>query len=299
MISNTYLKILSVVIAIFLWFIVVMGQIETKSLTVPVTLINAPKGYVAVASVPNVSVRVSGAAKVLASMNYSSVMLQIDVNSLPIGDSSRQIILENDFKTPIGVEVIEVEPKEFIVTIDQIDTKKIRVAPAFIGDTAHGFKVESVSVKPDLVEIEGARSKLKDISFISTLPVNMSGVKESSVFSIGFSAEEGVKSINPDSVEVRVRMRPDIITKNLKDVPILCMDLIGGLSLKGTPKLSSVRVTGRSDLVDNFLSVSTFVVNCSQITKPGVYSGAVAYRTTSDGVEVESISPQKINFEIE
>lgn len=297
MINNNYLKLLSVFIAVFLWVMVVMGQIETESMSVPVKLINAPKGYVAVASVPSVSVTVKGAAKVLKNMGYSSIILNMDVNSLPAGDTSRRI-LPQDFKTPLGIEVVEVVPKELNITIDQIGKKSVRVVPTFIGDAGHGFKVESVSTKPNSVEIEGARSKLKAISSVATLPVNISGIKDSTVFNIGFRAEEGVKNIKPETVEVRIKMRPDIVRKDLKGIPVSCMDLKSGLSMKSNPKLTSVIVSGRSDLVDMFPAVSSFVVNCANITKPGKYFGTVAYKSDIDGVEVLSITPQKINFEI-
>lgn len=297
MINNNYLKILSVVIALFLWVMVVMGQIETESMSVPVRLINAPKGYVAVSSVTSVSVTVKGAAKVLKNMNYSSIILNMDVNSLPSGDSSRRILPE-DFKTPLGVEVVEVTPKELTVTMDQIAVKSARIVPTFIGDVGQGFKVESVSTKPNSVEIEGAKFKLKSISSVVTLPVNISGMKDSTVFNIGFRTEDGVKSIKPESVEVRVKMRPDIIKKDLKDVSVSCMDLQKGLSMKTVPRLTSVTVSGRSDLVESFAASSSFVVNCAKITKPGKYLGTVAYKSGVDGVEVLSITPRKINFEI-
>ena len=298
MISNNYLKIFSVVIAVFLWIYVVLGQIETKNLSVPLTFINAPKDYVAVSSVQSVSVQVEGAAKILSGMNYKSSTHKKSVGSYSVGDSTIQI-LPDDFDIPLGVEIIKIEPEEVTVTIDQIASKNVRVVPAFIGDVAKGYKVESVETKPDRVELKGARSKLKNISFISTSPVNVSGISESSKFNIGLRLDEGVKSTSPESVEVRVTMRPDIVTKDIKNIPVICLDLQDGLSLVGAPALSSVKVTGRVDLVDMFQSTSSFIVNCSEISKPGKYSGTVAYRTTVEDVEVISMFPQKINFEIE
>lgn len=297
MMNNIHLKILSIILALFLWVMVVAGQVETESISVPVKLTNVPAGSVAVPSVQNVSVTVKGAAKVLKNMKYSSIIFNIDVSSFSSGDSTRRILPE-DFKTPLGVEVIETTPKELVVTIDQTATKTVKVVPAFIGDVEKGFKVKSVSVKPVSVEIEGARSKIRGVNSVMTLPVNISGIKDSSVFTIGFKQEDGVKRVKPETVEVRLTMRSEVIKKDIEGIPVSCMDLQNGLSMKTKPRLDSVTVSGRADLVESFAESSSFIVNCAQITKPGKYTGTVAYKSGVDGVDVIAITPQKINFEI-
>lgn len=297
MLKNNFLKVLSVLIAIFMWVIVVSGQTETVSMTVPVKLVKSPKGYVAVSNTQNVSVVVKGPARIISNLDYTSVALNIDAASLPAGNSLRRI-LPSDFDAPRGVEVADVTPQEINVTVDQMASKQVRVTPTFIGDVAKGFKVESAVAKPDFVVVEGAKSKLKKVDSVSTAPINLSNISENTSFTIGFKDEDGVKSTTPSQVEVSIVMRQVFSRKTFKNVPVKCMALRPGLSIKGEPKLSNVVVKGREDLLEKFLDSTSFVVNCAGISKAGDYAGTVAYDTSLVGVEVESISPQRINFGI-
>lgn len=297
MLKNNSLKVLSVLIAIFMWIIVVSGQVETTSMTVPVKLVKTPAGYVAVSDIQNVSVVVKGPARVISNLDYTSVAININVESVPVGTSRRRM-LPSDFSAPRGVEVEDVTPQELDITIDRVASKQVKIMPTFIGDVAKGFVVESVMPKPNFVVIEGAKSKLKKIDSISTVPINISNLDNSSKFTIGFKSEDGIKTITPNQVEVTVTTRQVVSKKVFNNIPVSCTGLRAGLTLKGSPKLAKVTVSGRDDLVASFIQSTHFLVNCSAITKEGKFSGAVTYDTPVTGVEVEGMSPQRINFEI-
>ncbi len=109
--NKTLLKILSILIALGMWIMVVSGHEETKEMTVPVKLINVSGGKVAISDYPNVSITIKGAARLMQSLANSDVLLDIDVTVFPNGQSIRRI-LPADFKTPLGLEVIDVKPSE-------------------------------------------------------------------------------------------------------------------------------------------------------------------------------------------
>lgn len=298
MIKNNYLKLFSILIAVLLWVTVVVTQIEVKTINVPVVLVNPPENCIAITPIHSVSVTVKGAAKVLTNMNYSSVALNMNVNSLPLGDNLRRI-LPSDFTTPLGIEIVSVEPAELKLTIDQIESKYIHVAPTFIGEIAKGYKVDSIITKPDFVYVKGAQSKILNKSFISTSPVNISDLKSSTVFHIGFKEEDGVVSISPDSAEIRIKVSENIVEKEINNVPVSCMNLNSDLSLKNKLFIDSVIVKGREDLIENITSMSSFFVDCSNITKSGKYMRNISYRLMIKGVRILNINPKKIELEIE
>ncbi len=295
--NNNFLKLLSVLITLFLWVTVVVVQVETKTINVPVILVHAPSDHIAITPITNVSVTVKGSAKLLTNMNYSSIMLNMDVSSLPVGDTVRRI-LPSDFSIPIGVEITEVEPSELKITIDQIETKYLPIAPTFIGEIENGYKVDSIATSPDFAYIKGAKSKIMDKSFIPTSPINISNIQTSTVFHIGFKNEDGVTSISPDEIEVRVKVVEDIVSKDILNIPISCRNLKGDLKLKNNIFLESVTVRGRSDIIDTFSTMTAFFVDCSDITKTGKYTKKIAYKTTIENIEIFNY-PEKIEFEIE
>lgn len=297
MLKNNSLKIMSVLIAIFMWVIVVSGQIETVSMTVPVKLVKTPAGYVAVSDIQSVSVVVKGPARVISNLEYTSIALNINAESVPVGTSRRRV-LPSDFNTPRGVEVVDVAPADLDITIDRVASKQVKITPTFIGDVAQGYAVGSVVSKPTFVVIEGAKSKLKKIDSISTVPINISNLDNSSQFTIGFKSEDGIKTITPNQVKVLVNMRQVVSKKIFNDIPVGCVGLRPELKLKGVPKLTKVTVSGRDDLITDFMKSTKFLINCSAITQAGKFSGAITYDTPVTGVEVEGMSPKRINFEI-
>ena len=141
--NKTLLKILSILIALGMWIMVVSGHEETKEMTVPVKLINVSGGKVAISDYPNVSITIKGAARLMQSLANSDVLLDIDVTVFPNGQSIRRI-LPADFKTPLGLEVIDVKPSELRITLDNIIkvvSKELNIKPSEIVSKERNRKV--------------------------------------------------------------------------------------------------------------------------------------------------------------
>lgn len=294
--NKTLLKILSVFIALGMWIMVVSGHEETKEMTVPVKLINVSNGKVAIADYPNVSINIKGAARLMQSLANSDVLLDIDVAAFPNGQSIRRI-LPVDFKTPLGLEVVDVKPAELRITLDNITAKDVRVLPSIIGEVKQGYMVESITLKPNSVSVTGAKSVLSKLENISTMPINLSERSENFVQNVVLKDYEGVTKIQPSSVEVRVKLRENMVEHEFTNVPVECMNLKSNLMVANTPSLSYVKARGREDIIDTFLDTVTFVTDCSNINGPGNYTGSVAYRTNLI-VDILNLEPQTINIEI-
>lgn len=294
--NKTLLKILSVFIALGMWIMVVSGHEETKEMTVPVKLVNVTAGKVAITDHSNVSINIKGAARLMQSLANSDVLLDIDVAAFPQGQSIRRI-LPGDFKTPLGLEVVAVKPTELRITIDNITTKDVRVLPSIIGEVKQGYMVESITLKPNTVSVTGAKSVLSNLENISTLPINLSERSENFVQNVLLKDSDGVTKMHPSSVEVRVKLRENMVEHEFTNVPVECMNLKSNLIVANTPSLSYVKARGREDVIDTFLDTVTFVTDCSNINGPGNYTGSVAYRTNLI-VDILNLEPQTINIEI-
>lgn len=294
--NKTLLKILSILIALGMWIMVVSGHEEIKEMTVPVKLINVPNGKVAIADYPNVSINIKGAAKLMQSLTNSDVLLDIDVSAYTNGQSIRRV-LAADFKTPLGLEVVEVKPSELRITLDNITAKEVRVLPSIIGEVKQGYMVETITLKPNSVSVTGAKSVLSKLENISTMPINLSERSENFVQNVVLKDYDGVTKIQPSLVEVRVKLRENMVEHEFTNVPVECMNLKSNLMVANTPSISYVKARGREDIIDTFLDTVTFVTDCSNINGPGNYTGSVAYRTNLI-VDILNLEPQTINIEI-
>lgn len=294
--NKTLLKILSILIALGMWVMVVSGHEETKEMTVPVRLINIPQSKVAISDFSNVSINIKGAARLMQSLTNSDVLLDIDVSGFTDGQSIRRI-LTSDFKTPLGLEVSDVNPSELRITLDNVTAKEVRVLPSIIGEVKQGYMVESITLKPNSITVTGAKTVLSQLENISTMPINLSERNENFVQNVLLKEYEGVTKMHPSSVEVRVKLRENMIEHEFTNVPVECMNLKSNLMVSNTPSLSYVKARGREDIIDTFLDTVTFVTDCSHINGPGTYKGSVAYRTNLI-VDILNLEPQTINIEI-
>ena len=294
--NKTLLKILSILIALGMWVMVVSGHEETKEMTVPVRLINIPQSKVAISDFSNVSINIKGAARLMQSLTNSDVLLDIDVSGFTDGQSIRSI-LTSDFKTPLGLEVSDVNPSELRITLDNVTAKEVRVLPSIIGEVKQGYMVESITLKPNSITVTGAKTVLSQLENISTMPINLSERNENFVQNVLLKEYDGVTKMHPSSVEVRVKLRENMIEHEFTNVPVECMNLKSNLMVSNTPSLSYVKARGREDIIDTFLDTVTFVTDCSHINGPGTYKGSVAYRTNLI-VDILNLEPQTINIEI-
>ncbi|MCI6476069.1 MAG: CdaR family protein [Mucispirillum sp.] len=294
--NKTLLKILSILIALGMWVMVVSGHEETKEMIVPVRLINIPQSKVAISDFSNVSINIKGAARLMQSLTNSDVLLDIDVSGFTDGQSIRRI-LTSDFKTPLGLEVSDVNPSELRITLDNVTAKEVRVLPSIIGEVKQGYMVESITLKPNSITVTGAKTVLSQLENISTMPINLSERNENFVQNVLLKEYDGVTKMHPSSVEVRVKLRENMIEHEFTNVPVECMNLKSNLMVSNTPSLSYVKARGREDIIDTFLDTVTFVTDCSHINGPGTYKGSVAYRTNLI-VDILNLEPQTINIEI-
>lgn len=294
--NKTLLKILSILIALGMWVMVISGHEEKKEMIVPVRLINEIKEKVAIVNNPNVSINIKGASRLMQSLNNSDVLLNIDVTSFPEGQSVRRI-LPTDFIIPLGLEVVDVKPSELVITVDSKYEKTVHVLPSVIGEVNQGFAVENITLKPNTVTITGAKNLLSNLENISTMPINLSDRTENFVQNVSLKEIDGVIKIIPSTVEVRIKLKENMMEHEFNNVPVECMNLKNNLIVSNTPSISYVKVKGREDVIDTFLDSVTFVTDCSNINEPGKYNGSVAYRTNLL-VDILNIEPQIVNIEI-
>ncbi len=294
--NKTLLKILSVLIALGMWVMVVSAQEEVREMTVPVKLVNVPDNLVAISDYTNVSISIKGASRLLQELKNSDVLLNIDVSLFPEGQSLRRI-LPSDFKTPLRMEVVDVKPGSLKITVDKVASKEVRILPSVIGDVNPGYKVESITLKPNVATITGAENVLSHLENISTMQINLSNKSENFVLNVSMKDYGGITKIKPETVEVRVKLKEDLVEQEYNNVPVECMNLNSSLQLANTPSLSYVLVRGRHDVIDTFLDKVTFVTDCSHINAPGEYFGSVAYKTNLL-VDILGLEPQKIKLEI-
>ena len=297
--KNVPLKLVSVLVAIMLWFMVLSGQVITKSVLVPVNFIDTPSGYIALSSSSNLSAITQGSKSLLDTLKYGTLSLNIDAKSLSHGANSKSIV-PSDIIAPIGVEVLEITPSRVNISYEQLESKNVRVTPIFIGEAPKGYKVISINIEPDIVKISGVKSKLNSINHIETHQINLSGLDINNEKYTGLFLQDGVNTIVPNNIKVIAKLEPVLLLKTFTDVDVSCINLQEGLKLKNKIIVKELNVTGYIDNLSDITSSENFYIDCSTDSESGKYVGEIIYINNVQEVILEEvdIDPKSVRYEI-
>lgn len=207
--KNLPLKVLSVVLAIFLWFLVSGGKGGGRmevSLGVPLELHNLPPEMEVVKGpVERVDVRLSGPRRIVSKISKLGIYIPLDLTGAAEGETTFEIFT-SDIKVPETVTVTRVSPSSVSVILERIIKKRVRIVIPVEGTPKDGFKALEPVISPDTIEIKGLRSKVDRINSLKTAPVNIDGATKDVVGEAPVIFPEGgsVHATSRSSVQYRV-----------------------------------------------------------------------------------------------
>ena len=298
--KNLGVKIASLVFALFLWFLVSSSEYITTSVYAPVDIDHLKKGYIAVTNEKMINLALKGSSLVLKGIDSNDVKVEIDVSSFKTG-KTKYIIKERDFEIPPGVEILNYQPRELEVFIDKLIEKDLKVVPITIGKIKSGLYLEGIYIKPEYVKVSGALSVLSNISYIETMPVSISDVTEDKNIEVPIKLVDGIKKVNPQSVNATINIEEEILDKEYKNIPVEVINETAYKVQNYTPASVRVKLRGRSDILED-TSIDSLVkvyIDLKNIEQPGTYIKNVNYKLLNEKVKMVYIIPDVIRVEVE
>ncbi len=207
--QNWFLKILSLVFALILWFFV-MGERKLEvGYAVPLELKNLPTGLMVANEVPSlIDVRISGPRTLLMNLRPDDISIAVDLKELQPGLTSFRR-LEERINIPSALKVTRISPSFIDLKLDRLKEKTVPVVATLVGNLPEGAQLESVTVTPEEVVVVGAEGELKDVSEVGTEAVSLDGVKESFSLVVPMNYRGRFSSLKENqTVDVRVTIIP-------------------------------------------------------------------------------------------
>jgi YbbR domain-containing protein len=298
--KNLGIKIASFVFAVFLWFLVSSSEYITTSVYAPIDIDHLRKGYIATTNEQMISLVLKGSSLVLKNIDSKSVKVEIDVSSFKLGRNIYKI-KERDIKTPPGVEILNYQPQTVEVTIDKLIEKDLKVTPNVTGKIKNGFYLKDIKLKPDNVKVKGALSILNEMSYVETIPINISEFTEDTNIDIPIKLKEGIKEVNPKYVTASIDIDEEIIEREYKNVPIEIINETSYSVKNFIPDTVRIRLRGRSDILnDNSInSLIKVYIKINNIEKSETYIRNIQYKLLNNNVKVVYIIPEVARVEVE
>lgn len=166
--NDTKLKILSVLVAIFMWTFVVNSTDPTVNKTfrnIPVVIKNQDvlekSGYTIVGkeAAYGTSVKLKGSREKLVSLKPANIYASVDISDLEPGVQS----LDIEVDTPSGISVDEVDPGQINLNIQEVLEKTLPVNRVISDEIKDGKIVEVNEMYPKEITIKGPASLINKV----------------------------------------------------------------------------------------------------------------------------------------
>lgn len=207
--ENWTLKLISLALALMLWMFIMGERRLEVGFTVPLELQNIPKHLMIANEVPSlVDVRISGPRALLMKVSPNDISISVDLSDLQPGLTTFKR-LEERLNLPSGLRVTRLSPSFIDIKLERIKEKKVPVKITLTGEPMAGYQVGSVKAMPDRVVIAGAESELKNVTEVTTDPIDLTGVNEG--FSLIVPLEhQGTYTYfkNEKTTEVQIEIQP-------------------------------------------------------------------------------------------
>lgn len=176
--SNIATKVVSIAIALLLWGIVLGSRNVEVTKEIPVEVIT-PNEMVAANDVPDrISFRLSGPKAFLrAILDRREDPIRVNLTGAKPGVITYRFFSDN-IHLPIGVKVQSINPSSIIIKLEPVRRRDVPVKPVLRGVPPDGYRVAKVQVKPEVVRIKGAESKVDGITEIPTVPLDVHELKQ-------------------------------------------------------------------------------------------------------------------------
>lgn len=233
-----------------------------------------------------VNVTISGPSTIVLKTKINQdFTLFVDLNDLLIGEHQVTIQDENiSDKLEVTIDPVTVN-----VTIEEKVTKQYKVEPE-INNTLieDGYILDEMSVKPDIVNITGAKSIIDSINFVKATVKAEAGIKQS------FNQQSPVRVLNDelDSLDVIVEPENVEITVNVKEysrnVPVTIKQT-GTLPenieiVSFIPESKELKVFGKKAIIDELTGL-VVEFDVSALSESGTYNATII---VPDGVKTNS-----------
>ncbi|PMP67672.1 MAG: hypothetical protein C0190_02810 [Thermodesulfobacterium geofontis] len=194
------LKIISFILAVTLWYFVVLGKPVEKDLEIPIILKNSNPNYLVEISPSEVLLKVEATRRILRNFPNNNLKLEIDISRYSSGVHQIRVPIEN-LNLPSDLKVKEIKPNLITLVIKRVGIKRIPVKPTY--ETEENFpKRFKLIIKPSYVTIKAPVEVLVTTYYIPTQPLDILKLKIKREIEADLVLPPGILSVYPKKVKI-------------------------------------------------------------------------------------------------
>jgi YbbR domain-containing protein len=204
--------------------------------------------------------------------------------------------------TAQGVEPLQIslDPMEITFSMDLKISKFVPVSVNFIGQVEAGYNMNSYSIEPNQVVVEGPAAVMGNISELYTDYIDLSARRSDFSVSAPILHNDPLIVIRGDgSVKFSASISQIIAVRNISNVPIAVTELDEQFTGELETATVNIRIEGYNrDAVESFVPPAGFLkVDCSHISESGDYVLSVLSGTVA-GLSFR-VEPREVRIQID
>ncbi len=285
------------VFAILIWFSVSMSEQYQVHVTAPLIIQSLPPGKGISSPLPReVKLTFFDTGWRLAKLAWNpGVAWIVDFATLP-----RRGLTLRDFSEQLsgrlGVQPISMSPESIYITLDALESKRVRVVPRFFADYRDGYgQVGTAVVTPESVTVTGARSLLQHISEWPTQALEFSQLRQPVDITVPLDDTRPSLTFDPNQVQLQINVQ-QLAEKTFSDIPVELVSVPQNREIiLSTPRIEVVVRGGIEQLARISRTSFRAVINYRTILEDT--SGFVQPELTAPSVvQIVKRTPERLSY---
>jgi YbbR domain-containing protein len=246
--ANLWLKGLSLIIGVSLWYAVAREQGAEFAFSIPLELRDIPEGLEVVEeSVQQVDVRLRGPSEILRGLAPQDLSVGVDLSDAEPGESVAYLT-PGDVAVPFGARVIRVTPANVQISLDRTLERTVNIIPRVLGAPAEGFELAGIELSRASVVVVGPASQVRSLEQVTTEPVSAEGLRQTFSRTVRLELEPLVRLRGNTSVDLTLKIREERMRKELSGIEVTLQPPRVNASM--SPKTIRVLVEGPKSLME-------------------------------------------------
>lgn len=217
--DNWILKVVSLCLAIMLWYFVVGEDQVDITMQVPIEIINLPQNLIIANQYKSdIEVSVRGPRSMILDLRNRNITRPVDLSSAQPGT----IVIKNDegsIPFPRGVTVQRLQPTNITLQLDQLVHKKFVIQPITEGKPAKGYELHQILLDPDHLLISGPKAVLDKDHDITTHVIDLEGLNHTTTIQVHLNLEpELYELLGETVVSARLEVREVVEERTVKNI---------------------------------------------------------------------------------
>ena len=294
-----------VLLSAIFWLTLTLNEGYEKELKIPVRIVNVPRNVMLTsASIDTVRATVHDQGWVLLNYLFGEYIYNIKIDFrnydktygkgvVPNADLKR--IIEQSLELSSKVTAVKPEKLEFFYNNGEHKRVPVhwngRVIPEQL------YFISHVDYNPDTIDVYASREKLDSIRIVYTEPLNYVGFRDTLAVNCKLSHAADVKVV-PE--RIKVVFHTDVLTEESIDVPIKCINLPAGKTLRTFPAKVRVNfVAGVSQIRELTADEFTVVADYLEIEQKASEKCNIYLKEVPHGISRATLNTKQVDYLIE